>query len=228
MAIAYGGAGTLSTGSSVTELTLDRPAGAVEGDIYIAIISISVTDSMTVETINWTKVLQTTHGSTSSAIFYSIANSEPEDLWVTWASAANCGGRVFLYTGQAAEALGSGNEAINFNTGSTHSCSAITTTANNSWALYFSFSNGNTDLGTPAGWTEDADSGVGVPGTGFRLTAGHKSITTSGTSSGAISVTGDTSGFVMRIYELRAADQSGGGGGQTAAQKFLCVAFGLD
>lgn len=221
MALGYVNAGSLSA-TSATNVTLSLPI-TINGAI---LIGIAITSNNEVHTwpAGWTKVNQTDAGpSTTSSLAYRIANGSDTNPNITWTSSVGCGGQVFQYQGNANEALLSGGAGLVTPTATTtHAVAAITTTRANSFAIYLDYSGNNVDLGTPAGWTEDNDEGVGAP-SGLRITIGHILVASNGGSSGAISVTGGTGG-VMRNFELREPSV----GGQTALQKYVYSLFGVD
>jgi hypothetical protein len=84
---------------------------------------------------------------------------------------------------------------------STHTSTGFNTDADNALALYLDACAANTAIATPSGWTEDLDGGSATSAT--RQAFGSKSIATSGTGSGNISVTGGNAAWVQFQIEIK-------------------------
>lgn len=119
----------------------------------------------------------------------------------SWTGAVACRSIVGVWTGEDTEVVGSGSNSNNSGSGATHSVSAVNTTRNDSRVLVFDGVAVNTALSTPSGWTMDSRSGDAT--SGINIGIGGKNVATSGTSSGAISVSGGNSDWAMVLVELR-------------------------
>lgn len=199
-------AGTISAGSAVTSRT---PAAAAAtryvGDLEIAIVSAENSATTSTSSTGWNKLTQNNSSTAwSQSIFWRIYNGTNVDPVISWTGAADADAVRYTYRSTQP----SGTPVLNLGTPAngtttTHTSTGGNTTQANSLACYFDSDNANTAIATPSGWTEDADAGSATGP--CRQAAGHKEITTSGTGSGSISVTGGGTRWIQAQIEMLCA-----------------------
>ena len=119
----------------------------------------------------------------------------------TWTGAAACSAMVAYYNDpQNVVDSVVGAVTSNFGNTATHTTSAITTARNGSLVVYVDVAAANTAIDTPSGWSERIDTGSATDN--GRTTFGDKDVPTSGSSSGAISVTGANADWVQWQVEI--------------------------
>ena len=200
MTVAYVNASTTGSSAGATTLNGSVPASLVDGNILISHISVKNNETITVSGTGWTKWNQvnSTAGFTD-CLAWCLVSGTPPSCTFTWSSSVACRTITYQYSGTARNPFGA--SLSNTGSTSTHSNSGITTTRNNSMVIYIDGCAANTALATPAGWTENEDTGSSTAA--IRGTMGSKAITSSGSASGSISVTGGNAAWVMWQIELK-------------------------
>lgn len=200
MAIAYVNSGTRNATAGATSRNCALPASLANGNILIAACCVKNGDDISISGTGWAQLgTQIKIGTSFTAILaWRLVDGSEVDCSFSWTNSAAAQVHMHQYSGTALSPIGS----INSNSGSTstHSCTGVTTTRNNSTVVYIDQAAANTALATPAGWTEDQDGGSATSVT--RDTNGKKSVATSGSASGDISVTGAAADWVMYQVEL--------------------------
>lgn len=199
MAITYVAVGSRANSSGATSRAPALPTTRTNGDLLIAICGSKNNATHSVSGTGWTKIAQVNSGANwTVSLCWLIVNGSEAAPTISWTGSVACFAHVIQYSGTSATPFGASNS--NTGTTSTHSCTQITTTGSNSMVVYLDGAAANTALATPSGWTENNDSGSTTGAT--RDTAGSKTIASSGTGSGDISVTGANDAWVMWQYEL--------------------------
>lgn len=204
---AYLNSGTRANSSGATSRTPALPGSRVSGNLLLAIIGSKNNFTHTSSSPGWSKLDQRDSGTgwTTSLWIYNrtgggVDGSEAAPTVDVASSNVACFGQVIQCSGpfDPDDPIG----ATNFNTGtsSTHSCTGVNTTADNSLMLYIDTAAANTALATPSGWTENLDNGSSTGAT--RNTVGTKQMGSSGSASGDISVAGASAAWVMWQIEL--------------------------
>lgn len=202
---AAGNAGLTASGTSVAPFLPTR----LTGDKLVC-MTISKNNATHSYATGWNKIGQWNSGASHTmSIAECTVNGSEVAAAPSWSGAAAGRSIIFSITGADSEIVGT-SLAIANNAGTTspHSCSAITTTRADSLALVFDGCSTNTPLSTPSGWSMNSRTGDGVSNiaTGF----GTKTVSTSGSSSGSISVNGGAAAWVMVILELRSPGAASG------------------
>lgn len=227
MTISYIGAGARTlTGLSAATITVDIPAGNV-GDLLIGILGIATSGTSNRVGFGGVKFPEPWQAALvgptlSDVIGYKIAGEASEsDITIEipggpyWNGSAYFGNylsyaQVFRYRSTVGFRYGDviGATQTNGGSGTTASCTGVTTTRNNSAALYFIESVVNTAIGTPGGYTENVDEGNSSIIV-HRMSQGFNTVATSGSSSGNISVSVGNNVWQVVIIEIREYDNAG-------------------
>jgi hypothetical protein len=126
---------------------------------------------------------------------------------ITWTNGANAYARMFALDGSLDLTSGPfGASNSNTGTGTTHSCTGVSSTRDESLMFYVNSHNTADTSPTPTGWTERIDNGD--VSRLLRTSTGDKDVATSGGSSGDISITSGNAEWVMYIYEVKSAATS--------------------
>lgn len=199
-----GAAGLTASGTSVAPFLPTRSTG----DKLIC-MTVSKNNDTHSYASGWNIVGQWNSGASHTmSIAECTVNGSEVAAAPSWSSAAAARSIIFSLTGADSEVVGA-SLVLNHNAGTTspHSASAITTTRADSLAIVLDGCSTNTALSTPSGWSMNSRTGDAVSNiaTGF----GTKSVATSGSSSGSISVSGGGAAWVMVILELRSPATAG-------------------
>lgn len=178
------------------------PDDPKNGDVCVAMITTENNASHSCATSGWNFLVQNNGTSLTQSLWWarktSVALSVPT---VTWTGSADVSARIFEFkncrlTDPPVALIGT----FGSGTTTTHTSTGGNTIANDSLVAYFDTCNANTALGTPAGWTEFVDSGSATGP--YRTTVGSKAMTTSGSASGNISVTGGGTSWIQQQVEF--------------------------
>lgn len=199
MAITYVAAGTRSNSAGAATLTPALPT-RTNGDLLIAIVGGKNNATHSVTGAGWTKLTQTNSGASwTVSLYYCIVNGSEAAPTISWTGSVACFAQILQYRGTSASPFGA--SSVSTGTTSTHTSSQITTTAPNSMVVAWDGAAANTAIATPSGWTENLDGGSATGAT--RNSADSKTVASSGTASGNISVVGAAAAWVQWQYELR-------------------------
>jgi hypothetical protein len=202
MAIAFGAAGTLGAAASGTSIAPALPAGLVVGNLMVGFVSTKNNATHTWPA-GWTKVNQTNSGALFTTSWaWRIFRTGDTAPSVTWTGSVANTGQIWSYTGQ--DVLNPIGAVGTVATGTTtpHTSTAITTTRNNSFTIYIDACSANTVLTAPAGYTQNVGNGSATSVTANA--AGSKTVSTTGTSTGAISTTGGAAAWTQAQVEILA------------------------
>lgn len=203
-AVTYGAAGTQTVSGGATSRNPALPTGVTSSSELWAVVGSKNNATHSSSTTNWTKVLQQNSGAnwTVSVWRYTGADAtSASSITVTWTGSVASFGQSWRMQGRTGtDALGTPSTSTG--TTSTHTSNAVTTTSPGSRVMYIDASAANTALAQPTSWTENLDNGSGTSVT--RLTVGGRDFSSSGSSSGNISVTGANAAWVQTQIELPA------------------------
>lgn len=206
MAIAYVNTGTRTQIAGATSRTPALPGSRVNGNLIFATCGSKNNAVHSCATAGWSKLAQENSGAGwTVSLWVAVAGATLAAPAITWSGSVACYAQCIQYSrpnlanGSLAQIIGQ----IVSNTGSTspHSCNGFTATTAGGAALYFdAVSSNTTALSTPSGWTENYDNPNATGAT--RNTGGIKQLANIGDASGAISVTGQASPWVMYQVEV--------------------------
>ena len=197
--------GTRSQSGGAATISPAKPTVLGQNGLLICVVTSKNNATHSTSTTGWSKVTQVNSGASFTASIFTAAESAGAPT-ITWTGSVACSAQIAYYTDPAnvvdttLGATGSGTGST-----STHASSAITTTRDNSLVVYVDVAAANTALATPSGWTENNDTGSATDA--GRTVFGNKAVATSGSSSGAISVTGANAAYVQ--FQLEVMGQAG-------------------
>jgi hypothetical protein len=211
---AYVNAGIRQNNASATSRTPALPSPLTNGEILICVCGSANTATHTIGGGGWQSFFPQTNSGTAftCSFWWRVVDGTEASPTISWTGAAACWAHVFNFSRDNYDTLAPFGAlgVASTGTGTTATAAGITTTRDNSLAVYMVVSNVNTAMSTPTGgWTERVDTGSSTSGT--RNALGDLSLPTSGTASGSISSTIGSSDWLALQFELLAA-QSGGGG----------------
>lgn len=197
-------AGTRSQSAGATSLNPSKPSVQGQNGLLLCVVTSKNNATHSCATPGWAQVgSQVNSGANFTASLWRAAEGAGNPT-ITWAGSVACSAQIAYYTDpQNTVDTTLGTPSTNNGTGATHSTTAITTTRDNTLAVYIDVSAANTACATPAGWTEQNDTGSATDA--GRTVFGDKAVATSGSSSGAISVTGANAAWVQIQVEVMGA-----------------------
>jgi hypothetical protein len=200
MAIAFGAAGTQGAAASGTSITPALPAGLAVGNLIVGMVATKNNATHTWPA-GWNKVSQTNSGASWTVSWaWRINVSGVAAPAVSWTGSVANTGQLWSYTGQDQfSPIGVVGTAAT-GTVSPHTSTSITTTRNNSFAIYIDACSANTVLTQPTGYTQNFGTGSATSVTA--LASGSKSVATQGTATGAISTAGGAAAWVQIQIEI--------------------------
>jgi len=148
--------------SATATITINKPAGVVDGDVMIASIAQGLVASpltITVTPTGWTLVRQSQFGVTNvygMAVYSRVASSEPASYTWTFSKALNSAGGISAYVN-----VDTANP-IDVETGGSGTPASITTTQPGDMLVVSSMSTSNTTFTPPAGMIERIDRASGA------------------------------------------------------------------
>lgn len=185
---AYRATGALAASASAASLAPAKPALDTNGNgILIAVVCSKNNATHSTATSGWTKIAQSNSGASFTASIWIAAESASAPSF-TWTGAAACHAQIAYYT-DPQNTMNNGvsvSGTTGTGTTSTHTSTGFNSDADNVLAIYADACAANTAIATPAGWSEDSDTGSGTSAT--RQAFGSKPVASSGTGSGNISV----------------------------------------
>lgn len=198
-------AGALQGTASGANVNPAKPTVDGAAGILIAVVASKNNTTHTTSTTGWSKLTQVNSGANWTVSIFYAAESAGAPTFSFGATVAGHG-QIFYYADPANSVdLVLTSSASSSSTGatSTHTSTSINTTRDNSLVVYLDACSVSTALATPAGWTENIDNGSATSAT--RQGAGSKSVATSGSASGAISITAGNAAWVQYQLEIRGA-----------------------
>lgn len=203
-AVTYGAVGTYAASSGATSRNPALPAGVTSQSELWATVGSKNNATHSSATSDWTKVAQQNSGVSWTVSLWRYTGADAtaaSSITVTWSGSVASFGRSWVMHGRTGtDALGT--PSVNNGTTSTHSTTAVTTTDLGSRVMYVDASAANTAIAQPTSWTENFDTGSATGAT--RLAVGGRDFSSSGSSSGNISVTGAAAAWVQWQIELPA------------------------
>lgn len=206
----FAGIGGLAASASAASLSPALPTPHTNGNgIYIAVVASKNNATHSTATGGWTQIAQTNSGASFTASIWIAAQGASAPTF-TWTGAAACHAQIIYYTDPQNTMAASVSVTGTTGTGTTatHTSTGFTSDANTVLAIYADACAVSTSLATPAGWTEDFDNGSATSGS--RQVFGSKSIATSGTGSGNISVSGGAAAWVQFQIEVKGSTPTAG------------------
>jgi hypothetical protein len=148
--------------SATASITINKPAGVVDGDVMIASIAQGLVSSpltITGSPAGWTLVRQSQFGATNvygMAVYSRVASSEPASYTWTFSKALNSAGGISAYRNVDT------TTPIDLETGGQGTPASITTTQPGAMLVGSYMSGSNTAFTPPAGLTERVDRASGA------------------------------------------------------------------
>jgi hypothetical protein len=201
--------GARAQSAGAATLTPSLPTVFGTGGLLVCVVHSKNNATHATVTSGWSKLGSTVNSGASFCASVFVAPEGSAAPVITWTGSVACGAQIAYYA-DPANTVDPTLGASTSNTGSTatHSTSAINTTRNNSDVIYVDAAAANTAMATPSGWTENSDAGSATDA--GRFVFGQKAVATSGSSSGAISVTGASAAWVQWQIELLEAVPASG------------------
>jgi len=201
---AFVAVGARAQSASATTLTPTKPTITSPGGVLLAVLTTKSTSVHGTATPNWTRVGEQIQASAGFSASLWIAPDSAAAPVFTWTGAVASSAQLSYYSsavGPVEAAIAT--LALNSGTGITHSSASITSTRTNALAVYVDVAAANTALATPTTWTENSDQGSSTDA--GRTVWGSKALSSVGSTSGDISVTGANAPWVQWQVELRPA-----------------------
>jgi hypothetical protein len=206
---AFVAVGTRATSAGAATISPAKPTIVGNaGGVLLAVVTSKNNAVHSCSTSGWSLVgSQINSGASFTASLWIAAEGAAAPTF-TWTGSVACSAQVAYYWDSLGPMDVSVSASSNANgTTSTHTSAAFTSTRANALAVYIDVAAANTALATPAGWTEQVDAGSATDA--GRTVWGDKVLGASGSSSGAISVTGAAAAWVQWQVELRVATSTG-------------------
>jgi hypothetical protein len=198
---AFGASGTLGAASTGTSISPALPSRAA-GNLLVGIVATKNNATHTWPA-GWTKVSQTNSGASWTVSWaWRIATNTAADgpPSVSWTGSVANTGQLWTYTGNDGSAPIGAASAAATGTVSPHTSTSITSTRDSSLAIYLDACATNTALTTPSGYTSHVSSTSATSVTA--INSGDKTVTASGTATGAISTAGGAAAWVEIQVEI--------------------------
>lgn len=195
--------GTRATNAGAATLTPSKPTVGNTGGILVALLATKNNATHATATSGWTLIAQVNSGASFTASIWKALEAAVAPVF-TWTGSVACAAQItYLNAPDGNVDLTVGSSTSNTGSGATHSTTSINSSRDNSDVLYIDAAAANTAMATPSGWTENADGGSATDA--GRFVWGNKQIATSGSASGAISVTGAAADWVQWQVEIQLA-----------------------
>lgn len=198
-------AGSGNFSAAATSRTPGLPASRANGNVLLCVCVSKNNTTHAITGAGWAAVpgfSQFAVANMTVSLWYCIVDGSEGTPTISWSGSVACGAQIIQYT-RAVEAspapfgtIGTKNNGAT----ATHTSTGFNTTRANSLAIYFDLTIANTAVSTPSGWTEQFDAGSGPAA--IRIAGGAKSVATSGTGTGSISLTGAGSQWLQFQLEL--------------------------
>ena len=196
----FNSVGTRSTSAGATSRAPAKPSAASANGLMLCVVTTKNNETHSTATAGWALLSQVNSGAGFTASLWH-AKGDAVAPTFTWTSSVACSAQISYYDDPANVVdVVLGATTSNSGTTSTHSTSSVNTTRSNSLVVYADVAAANTALATPSGWTEDVDAGSATDA--GRSTWGSKAVASSGSASGAISVTGANAAWVQWQVEV--------------------------
>jgi len=196
----FGASGTLGAAASGTSITPALPAGITAGMLLIGVVC-SKNNGTHTWPAGWNKVSQTNSGTLwTQSWAWRIATGSDSAPAVSWTGSVANQGQVWRYSGTDLTNPIGATSVSSTGTTSPHSSASITTTRDNSLAIYIDTASINTALTTPGGYASNVSNGSGTSVS--HLDSGSKTVAANGTATGAISTAGGAAAWVELQIEL--------------------------
>lgn len=199
MTAAYVSKGAI--GNALTNsLTPSLPASIVAGN-YLFLVTDNTAGQTPTTPAGWTLISeQTNAASYKGQAYYKVAGSSESAPNLAFSSSVFVKAQIFQYSG----VLGIGAFEDNSQSGTLteQTCPAITSTANDSIAVYLDTNGHNVTISAPSGWAGHSSDGSSYGA----ISTGSKSLGASGSSSGSITISdNDCNYYFIWNVELKSA-----------------------
>jgi hypothetical protein len=197
---AFQAVGTRVQSAGATTLSPAKPTVLGQNGVLLAVVTSKNNATHSTATSGWSKIGQINSGASFTASLW-IAAESAAAIVPTWTGSVACSAQISYYaSSDGVTSATIGGSSSNSGSTATHSTASFNSTANNSLVVYVDASAANTALATPSGWSERSDSGSATDA--GDTVFGDKAIASSGSASGAISVTGANAAWVQWQIEL--------------------------
>jgi len=196
----YVAAGTRQSNAGAASLTPALPTlGGRTGGVLVAMATANSNGALATATSGWRLVVQRNSGAgfTGAIFAAAVGSAAPVITGTTMTSAQTV---YFEHPTQPVDLASVGVTNGSDGLTATHTSTGYNTTYDGSLATYFDLSAANTALGLPSGWKENLD--VGSATGPSRNVFGSKIMTTAGSATGNISVTGANAAWVQFQIEF--------------------------
>jgi uncharacterized small protein (DUF1192 family) len=196
--------GTRNNSAGATSLVPALPASRANGNILIAVCASKNNATHSVSGSGWVALGTQTNSGTgwTVSLWRLVVNGSEGAPTISWTGSVAAFAQIIQYTRanfDTASPFGTiGTPGAG--TTSTHTSTGFNSTRNNSLITYIDAAAANTAIAQPSSWTERYDAGSATGAT--RNAGGTRAITTSGSSSGNISVTGAAAAWVQWQIEI--------------------------
>jgi hypothetical protein len=213
-------AGTRAQSAGAATIAPAKPTVDGASGCLLALVTSKNNAVHSTATAGWSKLSQVNSGPSFTASLWIAAESAGAPTF-TWTGSAACSALIAYYNDPQSDVLSS--VSVSGTTGSgttaTHTSTGFTSDANNVLAIYADAAAANTSLAQPTGWTRDSD--VGSATDAGRTDFGSKTVASSGSASGNISVTGAAAAWVQFQIELKSSAASGAQASKIEADAWL-------
>ena len=200
---------TQGEGSGILTLTINKPAGTVQGDVMIAAIAVTPSGAPITAPAGWTQIRRTVQGSATSNVqetYYKVAGaSEPSDYsWTLSTSNGSAGGISTFYNVSTSSPIHR-NSGTSTNSALTHSTPSITTTVTNTMIVATHSFSSSATWTPPTGMTESVDvasTNAGNAGVSLEMSYNQQA-TTGATGAQTATASGNADRGVAQIIALR-------------------------
>lgn len=202
--------GSRSQSAGAASIAPAKPTVDGQNGFLLAVVTSKNNATHATATGGWSQVgSQTNSGASFTASLWIAAEGAAAPTF-TWTGSVACSAQIAYYS-DPSNTMNIG-VSVSGTTGTgataTHTSSAFTSDANDALAVYVDVAAANTAIAQPTGWTEDVDNGSATDA--GRTAFGSKAIASSGSSSGAISVTGANAAWVQFQIELKGSAATAG------------------
>lgn len=199
MTATIGAGGAIAASASAATITPVIPTlQGSNNSILVAVCVSKNNGTHATATSGWTKINQTNSGASFTASIWWALQGSANPVF-TWTGSVACSAEVFEVKPSADATIDTALiallGAVGAGTTSTHTSAGGNTGRNDADVIYYDVCAANTAAATPTGWSELFD--VGSTTSVTRHVFGQKTVATSGSASGAISITAGNAAWVQ-------------------------------
>lgn len=170
--MAFRSAATAASGSGTVSLTVDKPAGTVDGDVMVAFVTISADRTIAAAPSGWTLLDSRSTGTASgdclTAAYYKLADGEGDDYVWDFSATADAAAAILTYEDISNDAPVNVSSFRLMGSSTTHTSPSVTPSSADTITITAYGTNpgfnGDTTFTTPSGLTPraEADPGAGT------------------------------------------------------------------